>query len=68
MDNTTFEFILTLPKLEFLGKYNVKMRILIDFAGAGDMQGIFGKFSNNLLYDVVDFIMIFINRKCKSSS
>lgn len=47
LDNTTFEFILTLPKLEFVGKYNVKMRILIDFAGAGDMNGIFGEILYN---------------------
>lgn len=51
MDNTTFEFIITLPKLEFVGKYNVKMRILIDFAGAGDMNGIFGEFINKLFHD-----------------
>jgi hypothetical protein len=42
MENLTFNFIITLPKLEFKGKYTLKMRILVfDLAGKGDMNGTF---------------------------
>lgn len=42
MDNTTFSFIITLPKLEFKGKYSLKMKLLVfDLAGKGDMNGTF---------------------------
>ncbi|CAO1354932.1 unnamed protein product [Diamesa tonsa] len=42
--NTTFDIIITLPRIEFTGKFNVKMRILvIEFNGSGDMKGVFEK-------------------------
>ena len=33
LDNGTFNFIISLPKLEFTGKYTLKMRILGEFFG-----------------------------------
>lgn len=44
LENTTFDLLLTLPKLEFVGKYDLKMKLLVlDIVGNGDMQGVFGK-------------------------
>lgn len=40
LQNTTFDFIITLPRLEFTGKYQLKLRILLlDIQGKGDMRG-----------------------------
>ena len=42
--NTTFDIIISLPRIEFTGKFNVKMRVLvIEFNGSGDMKGVFEK-------------------------
>ncbi|KAG5675665.1 hypothetical protein PVAND_005552 [Polypedilum vanderplanki] len=42
LDNTTFDFIITIPKLEFVGKYTLKIKILLlDISGKGDMDGSF---------------------------
>lgn len=42
LQNLTFNFIITLPKLVFKGKYSLKMKILvIDLAGKGNMNGTF---------------------------
>jgi len=42
LENVTFDFIINLPKLEFVGKYSLKIRILLlDIQGKGDMDGSF---------------------------
>lgn len=52
LENTTFDLLLTLPKLEFEGKYDLKMKILVlDIVGNGDMQGVFGKEFKFLLFN-----------------
>ncbi|CAO1314649.1 unnamed protein product [Diamesa serratosioi] len=39
---TSFEILLTLPRLDIVGKYDIKMKILlVDFTGQGDLQGTF---------------------------
>ncbi|CAO1314672.1 unnamed protein product [Diamesa serratosioi] len=44
LQNTTFEIIISLPRLEFTGKYNIKIRVLVvEFNGNGDMKGVFEK-------------------------
>lgn len=35
MDNGTFDFIITLPKLDFIGKYSLKIRILRELEASG---------------------------------
>lgn len=40
LDNATFDFIITIPRLDFVGKYTLKLKILLlDISGKGDMQG-----------------------------
>jgi hypothetical protein len=42
LDNATFDFIINIPKLEFNGKYTLKIKILVlDISGKGDMDGSF---------------------------
>lgn len=42
LDNATFDFIINIPKLEFTGKYTLKIKILVlDINGKGDMDGSF---------------------------
>lgn len=42
LNNLTYNFIITLPRLEFKGKYSLKMKLLVfDIAGKGDMNGTF---------------------------
>lgn len=41
----SFDFIIHLPRLEFKGKYDMKVRVvLVDLAGKGDIVGVLGKF------------------------
>lgn len=43
----TFDFIIHLPRLEFKGKYDLKVKvILVDVAGKGDIVGVFGELFN----------------------
>jgi hypothetical protein len=45
LNEPTFDFIIHLPKLEFKGKYDLKVRIvLVDLAGKGDIYGVMGMF------------------------
>jgi hypothetical protein len=42
LDNATFDFIINIPKLSFVGKYTLKIKILVlDISGKGDMDGSF---------------------------
>lgn len=42
LENVTFDFIINIPKLEFVGKYTLKIKILVlDINGKGDMEGSF---------------------------
>lgn len=43
LNDLTFDFIIHLPRLEFQGKYDLKVRIvLVDLAGKGDIVGQLG--------------------------
>lgn len=40
LDNATFEFIISIPRLDFVGKYGMRLKILLlEIAGKGDMLG-----------------------------
>lgn len=44
IDDITFDFITILPKLDFKGKYNLKVKVSIfDLSGQGDVRGAFCK-------------------------
>lgn len=44
----SFDFIIHLPRLEFKGKYDMNVRVvLVDLAGKGDIVGVLGKDSIN---------------------
>lgn len=44
LDEPTFDFIIHLPHIEFKGKYDLKIRIvLVELAGKGDIVGLLGK-------------------------
>lgn len=43
--NLSFDLLLTLPRLDFTGKYFMKLNILLlDIQGRGNMRGYCGKF------------------------
>jgi len=42
VDDITFDFITSIPKLDFKGKYNLKVKVSIfDLSGQGDVRGAF---------------------------
>lgn len=44
LNEPTFDFIIHLPRIEFRGKYDLKVKILlIDLIGKGDIVGSLGK-------------------------
>ena len=52
LNEPTFDFIIHLPKLEFKGKYDLKVRIvLIDLIGKGDIYGVLGEFLSILFLE-----------------
>jgi hypothetical protein len=58
LNEPTFDFIIHLPKLEFKGKYDLKVRIvLVDLAGKGDIYGVLGM----LFVMVLKFTLIFFS-------
>lgn len=43
LNEPTFDFIIHLPRIEFKGKYDLKIRVvLLDLAGKGDIYGVLG--------------------------
>lgn len=45
IEDVTFDFITYIPKLDFKGKYNLKVKVSIfDLSGKGDVRGAFCKY------------------------
>lgn len=40
LNEPDFDFIIHLPRLEYKGKYDLKVRVLFDLAGKGDIYGV----------------------------
>ena len=46
MDKLAFDFIVSLPKLDFKGKYALKIKLLLlNIAGKGDVVGSFSEYA-----------------------
>lgn len=44
LNEPSFDFIIHLPRIEFRGKYDLKVRVvLVDLVGKGDIIGVFGE-------------------------